>query len=59
MVDRTVKQVRKVVQETAGIPPDQHRLVFAGRQLKGRKTLSYYKMQNNATLHLVLKLRGC
>jgi ubiquitin-large subunit ribosomal protein L40e len=41
-----------------GIPPDQQRLVFGGRQLEGSKTISDYKIEDAATLNLVLRLRG-
>ena len=54
----TVKMLKKEIQEIGGFIAARQKLMFGQKQLENDKTLSFYNIRSESTLHLIIKLQG-
>ena len=57
--DELVEQIKEKIKDKAGVPTDQQRLVFKGKELEEGKSLADYNVSKENTVHLLIRLKGC
>ena len=51
----TIGDIKDKIQDKNGIPKYNQRIIISGKELEDKKTLNDYGLDNNSTIHLVLK----
>ena len=57
-ISSSIFNVKEIISEKEGIPIDQLRIIFSGKQLQDNHTVEYCNIQNESTIHMILHLRG-
>lgn len=55
--DETIHHLKTRIQDNLGIPPEQQRLIYSGKELKDEKILSNFNVRRESRLHLILRHR--
>ena len=55
--DTPIENLKARIQDSTGVPPNDQRLIYSGKQLEDNKTLKDYNVWNETTIHMVLRLR--
>lgn len=54
----SITSLKEEIQRREGVPQGDQRLIFGGKGLDDNKTVEDYNIQNESTVHLLLRLRG-
>lgn len=52
--DNTIRDIKNNIENTTGILSERQRLFFAGKELDFDRTVKYYNIKDESTIHLIL-----